>query len=326
VGTAFLHETEDREDFGIAPFYFGGRGVSGDYDVSPPLFWSFREGAKSSTFLPPLLTYFQTRPTGFTLNVFPFFVFAGREGTDHHTFVPPLFWRWGDAIETSTIVGPAFLHETTTKSDFGFVPLYFGSRGIHGDYDVSPLLFWSFREEEQHTLVLPPLLTYYRKTPESRHLLVLPFFDYRETDTTQLLVSPLAVHAKGPGFEATVIGGLYWHLAGPELEARIVGPIYWDFKAKTPGTRLTTVFPLYWRYEKPEETTQLFLNVMWSYGKTKLGPSWGFHFFPFVDLVSYHPDHFLWQVLLGALGRETQADSARWRVGWVWTEPTKISP
>ena len=85
---------------------------------------------------------------------------------------------------------------------------------------------------------------------------------------------------------------------------------------------MTTVFPLYWRYEKPEETTHLLLNIMWSYGKTKLGPSWGFHFFPFVDLVSYHPDHFLWQVLLGALGRETQAHSARWRVGWVWTEPS----
>jgi hypothetical protein len=33
-----------------------------------------------------------------------------------------------------------------------------------------------------------------------------------------------------------------------------------------------------------------------------------------------------WQVFLGLLGRETLADSARWRVGWVWTEPTKRLP
>ena len=64
---------------------------------------------------------------------------------------------------------------------------------------------------------------------------------------------------------------------------------------------------------------------MYSYGQTELGKSWSVHLFPFFDLVSYHPKHFLWQVLAGLVGRETQADSQRWRVGWVWTEPTKLA-
>ena len=53
-----------------------------------------------------------------------------------------------------------------------------------------------------------------------------------------------------------------------------------------------------------------------------LGKSWSFHLFPLFDLVSYHPKHFLWQVLGGLVGHESQADSERWRAGWVWMDPT----
>ena len=150
-----------------------------------------------------------------------------------------------------------------------------------------------------------------------------PFFDYHSTADSKLFVSPVAVYSKDAEHERTVIAGLYWNMSGPDLEAHVVAPFWWDFKSKKKGTRITTVFPLYWRYEKPEEVTHLFLNIMYSYGNTALGPSWSFHLFPLFDLASYHPKHFLWQVFAGLLGHETQADSQRWRIGWNWTEPTK---
>ena len=69
--------------------------------------------------------------------------------------------------------------------------------------------------------------------------------------------------------------------------------------------------------------THLFLNIMYSYGQTALGKSWSFHLFPLVDLVSYHPKHFLWQIFAGLVGRETQGDSHAWKLGWTLLTPTK---
>jgi hypothetical protein len=122
----------------VVPLYFHGSGPTGDYDISPALFWSFRDGPKHSLLLPPLLAYhegdgttestwaintwFQSRPTGFTLASVPF-LFVGREGASHHTLLPPLFWRWGDASETTTrtayVSGPALpsRRETRRRAD-----------------------------------------------------------------------------------------------------------------------------------------------------------------------------------------------------------------
>ena len=120
--------------------------------------------------------------------------------------------------------------------------------------------------------------------------------------------------------------GFYWHFTGPDSDDRVVFPFWWDFKDTEKHTRLTTVFPFYWQYEKPDETTHLLLNVMWSEGQTSKGPSWSLHVFPLVDLVSYHPQHFLWQVLGGLVGSEREGDMHRNRFVWVWTDPQSDAP
>ena len=326
VGNIFWHETLLRKDWGIVPLFFHGTSDrNGTYDISPLLFWSFRDGKDQTLVLPPLLTYhhtdgetsstwalntwYQSRPDGFTLASVPL-LFLGREGKSHHAVVPPLFFRWGDGETTTTIAGPAYVRTGNRTSHFGFAPLYFGKRSDEGEA-------WD---------LIPPLLFYRSATKDTESITMLPFFKYASSPGSKLFVSPLAVYSKEPEHERTVLGGLYWNMTGPDLEARVVAPLWWDFKSKKKGTRLTTVFPLYWRYEKPEETTHLFLNLMVSTGETPLGRSWSFHLFPLIDLVSYHPKHFLWQVLAGLLAHETQAESERWKVGYIWLDPTTRAP
>ncbi len=112
-------------------------------------------------------------------------------------------------------------------------------------------------------------------------------------------------------------------MEGPDVDARVVAPFWWDFSYKDTNTRLSTVFPFYWRYEPPDETTHVLLNVVYSHGQSSLGPSWSLHVFPLLDLASYHPQHFLWQVFAGMVGHESLANSDRWRIGWVWTDPSQ---
>jgi hypothetical protein len=178
AANVFWRESPEHSDFGVVPFYFRGRSQrDGDYDVSPPLFWSFRDGPNHSLFIPPLLlfhqgdgtvestwvanTYYQSRPGGFTLASLPI-LFVGRQDDSSYAVVPPLFWHWADRDDTTTIAGPGYWHRTPQRTDFGLAPLYFGGRSSSGAaYDVSPPLLWSFRDGPNQTLLIPPLLTYH---------------------------------------------------------------------------------------------------------------------------------------------------------------------
>src|SRR6185436_15469085 len=107
-----------------------------------------------------LNTYYRAGRTGFTLTWAPL-VFAGQDGDDHHEFVPPLFWRWGDASGTTTLFANAGWRDGPDGWAAGVLPFYFGGRtASDGDWDVSPLLFWSFRNGATKSLFIPPALTW----------------------------------------------------------------------------------------------------------------------------------------------------------------------
>ncbi len=323
VGPVFLQERASSYDFGVAPLYFRGRDEQGGYDASPFLFWRWNDATSHHLVLPLLLTahwgdadgegtfalqtYYQARPDGFTLTSFPL-VFAGAEGPSNYQVVAPLLWHFHDPDRDTVVAGPVFRHVDPEKTLFGVAPLYFGGRGKGWAWDFVPPLF--YRHAGEH----------------SQHLMVLPLFDYREDQDSRLFLSPIAVHSKDPQHERTVVGGLYWRMSGPDADAQVLFPLWWNVLNKGTGNRLTTVFPFYWRYQEASETTHVLINLMWSYGVGELGPKWSFHFFPLLDLASYHPGHFLWQILTGLIGREVQGDSARWRTFWVWNSPQKLTP
>jgi hypothetical protein len=273
--------------------------------VVPPLFWRFAGPDTSTTVAANV--YVHTKPAGWDVGIVPLY-FGGRDGASGYDVVPPLFWRFKDEAHETLVAGPYFRRDDAEGSVFGVAPFYFGGRSEKGSWDlVAPLFFRS-------------------SDAQGSHLAVLPLFDYRQTATSRLFVSPLAVHSVDEEHERTVVAGLYWRFSGPDADTRVVFPFWWDFVSKESKSRLSTAFPLYWRYEKPDEVTNVLLNVMWSSGMSSLGPSWSLHVFPFFDLASYHPGHFLWQVLAGVLGREVQGELERWRFGWIWTEPHKAAP
>ncbi|MHB8878596.1 MAG: hypothetical protein ACYC8T_33270, partial [Myxococcaceae bacterium] len=303
AGPVFTHQEKDGWDTGVLPLWIGGRHGNRRYNVVPPLLlYHSSDGADSTLFA--INTYYSSHGDDYSLAALPL-VFAGREGAKSHLVVAPLYWDFRDQGSRTFVAANFFQSEDATGWDAGFVPFWFGGRHGSKAYDL-----------------VPPLV--FRQVDGDRtRLTVLPLFDYLESKTGKQFLSPLFVYSADQDHERTVALGLYWRFQGPDADAQVVFPFWWDFKNNAKQTRLTTVFPLYWRYEKPDETTHLLLNVMWSSGKTALGPSWSFHLFPFVDLASYNPEHFLWQVLAGMVGGEQQGNLHRSRIAWVWTEPRR---
>jgi hypothetical protein len=219
--------------------------------------------------------------------------------------VAPLYFDFREPGSSTQVFGPYFKHQDPTGWHAGLAPLFFS--GQHGDSEYQ---------------LVPPL--FLRQVQGDRkRITLLPLFDYLETKTEKQFLSPLFVYSGDSEYERTVALGLYWRFRGPDADTQVIFPFWWDFRSNEKNTRLSTFFPLYWRYEKPDETTHLLLNMMWSYGQSKLGPSWSFHFFPLLDLASYNPNHFLWQVLTGLVGGERQGELHRTRIVWVWTEPKR---
>src|SRR6185295_6962910 len=146
--------------------------AEGAYDVSPPLFWSVRDATRSTFVAPPLLTYFRSTPERSDLGVMPLY-FHGQGSDGAYDVSPPLFWSFREPGR-NTLVMPELLtyfRSTAERSDLGVMPLFFHGKGSDGGgYDISPALFWSLRDPGSSTLVMPPLLTYFRETPERSDL------------------------------------------------------------------------------------------------------------------------------------------------------------
>jgi hypothetical protein len=315
VAAGYFHQATDGVDFGLAPLYFGGRStVDGAYDVSPFLFWSFRRPHQHTLVLPPLLTlhtgddqgtestwafntWYQSRPNGFTFAAAPF-VFAGREGEAHHEVVPPLFWRWGDAEETTTIVAAGYFHRAADGVDFGLAPLYFGGRSAEQNYDVSPLLFWSYRRAQRSTLLLPALLTfhqqddeqhesttvvgpgYFRRAADGYDAGLAPlYFGGRSTERGDYDVSPLLFWSLRHGDRQTLVLPLLLAARWGDSSEEHLWWLNTYYRASLTGFTLTSVPfffagregeehhefvpPLFWRWGDATGTTTVFANGWW---------------------------------------------------------------
>ena len=100
-----------------------------------------------------------------------------------------------------------------------------------------------------------------------------------------------------------------------------MAPFWWHFERRDEGKRLSLLFPLGFRRSTPEERTWLALNTVYTRGAGSHAGAWSFHFFPLLSLSRFHADHFKWQVLMGMLGHEHDAQRGRWRALWIWTDP-----
>lgn len=297
VTPLFGGRRDARGEAGYAGNYVWRRDLLDDTDIVLPLFWSFRERDVE-------------------------------DGPDarHFTTAAPLFWQWGDADETTTIVAPflvSHVDEDEEEETLLIPPLLTYAHLTPGRSRVVgfPLL-WHFADERSSTTIVAPLVWRFADRDDER-LLVLPFYYYAGDAAGSRVISPFMYHHADAEGAKTIVLGLYWDLRGPELHARVAFPLWWQFEDVTTGTALSTFFPLFWKYDREGETTCVLVNSAWSSGVTEHGaPTWSFHLFPFVDVGSDGPDHFRWQVLGGLLGRESRGERSRWRIAFNWTEPS----
>ncbi|MBI3724151.1 hypothetical protein HY251_09400 [bacterium] len=161
-------------------------------------------------------------------------------------------------------------------------------------------------------------------SPGSERFAFLPFFDYAKDATRLRLVSPVFYHHEDylEPTSSTVVLGLYWDMRRGPDRIKVAFPLWWDFENTDAKTELSTAFPFFWRYQGESEQTCVLLNSAWTTGKTDRGSSWSFHLFPLFDLGSDSSEHFRWQVLGGLVGHERSGSLHRWRVGFVWTDPS----
>src|SRR5205823_12387900 len=138
----------------------------------------------------------------------------------------PLYWEWGGAIRSTTVVGNIYSRPAPDGDAFGIVPLYFHGRSEKSGYDLVPPLLayhgWDadsaltvigpyFKSEDAtgyHAGVLPFYFTgrhgdeeydtvaplFWRgKSGPREHITLFPFFDYRTSPEGSLFSSPLVI-------------------------------------------------------------------------------------------------------------------------------------
>lgn len=362
AGPFYRSRTGERRHFGLFPLYFGGRGTGengdGYYDhVLPPLFMRWGGATTSTTVGFPF--YYSSSPDGYHLGVMPL-LFMGRHdmGERHYTFVPPLFWRWGSRAEDTTLVLPFGWHKRgVSSSSTGIIPFYFaGEDGPDHWRAILPPLYINWGDSATETTVA---LTYFNRTrPDGHTRGVLPFYvesrsddrwfrmvtplfyQWGDFDSSRALLFPLAYYER-QGAESLFLAPLvvshrnddeqkrrlvvfpfWWQFKGPDSDVNVGFPLWWDFRWHDEGKRLSILAPLGFQYETPDETSTLVLNTFYSRSKDRKKGGWSFYFFPLLSLETIHEDHFKWQFLYGLIGKEREFEKSRWRVFWVWTDPS----
>jgi hypothetical protein len=276
-------------DFGLAPLlYFGANRAGGVYTYLFPLFWHRRTRDRSTTVVLP--AFYSGGRDGYDLGLAPIFFHGSRTDGRHYAHVPPVFWHWGAKDEEATVV----------------FPLGFG-----------------WRERDRYARAVTPLFYQWGDRRVGRSLL-FPLAYLEREGASSLFLSPLVVaHVDAVlGKQRLVVFPLFWRFASRDSQVNVAFPFWWDFHQRRAPSRLTILFPLGFRYDRRDETMTMFLNVAYTRGKGRFAGAWSFYFVPLLEMASFNPQHFKWQVLMGLLGRERQGKLARWRVFYFWTDPS----
>jgi hypothetical protein len=341
VGPFYDRVTATTRDTMLPPFYFGGHDrARGTYhDVVAPFFARWGDPAGRTTVV--LSGFYRRGYDGYSLGLAPIF-FHGR-GTDgrHHTHLAPLFWHWGTRDRETTVVLSGFYRRGRDGYDLGLAPLFFHGRSTDGRHytHVVPLV-WRWGSRHEAGTVVFPLGFGYRHRDRYARAVTPIFYQWGDRRSRKSLLFPLAYlerEARGHLFlsplvvshvdavehkQRLVVFPLLWRFASRDSQATVAFPLWWDFSSRRPASRLSILFPLGFRYDKRDETMTVFLNVATTRGKGRFAGAWSFHFVPLLELASFNPEHFKWQVLLGLLGRERQGRLARWRIAYFWTDPS----
>ncbi len=270
-------------DFGLVPFYFGGRHADRYYDfVLPPLYWQWggKDEHTSIALVPP--GWISKKGRAWSAGAIPFY-FGGRDGELYHDVVPPLLYgRWGNALEHKTWLLQSYYRQAGDAWTFFSFPFYFGSRdGKGGGYDVGFPLYWRFFDKDTDTGVA--FQTYWRTTKDGWDAGSLPFWASGRSKSGwgyDAVLPPLYVRWGDEAKDSTLVLNTYlWRdKKGEDYDFAFFPLLY----AGRHGQSRTVLSPLYLKFADALQSTTIIPPGYYHEESGKENGSWDFGLAPLV--------------------------------------------
>lgn len=270
-------QKDDRaSQYGL--LYHQRRSEHVDADILFPFYWNYRHDEDRTVVVGPVARHVGHDSTD---TVVAPFVFTGTRKDGGYTNIPLLLtFLKTDERGGRTVVGPGFCFwkggkvcnpETADSIDFGVAPLFFGGKNERGRYElVPPLLhYYRYTELDQSWLnVWGPVITSHTEKTDSFHVAPLFFhtwgknedhitippliFHYGYTATSNLLVTPLFLNARGDNGEKTFVTWGYARYRG-RTTLDMITPFYWHWTDPTIGADRKLLFPFYYGARGPRD-------------------------------------------------------------------------
>ena len=283
---SYYSSRKDGYTFNSLPLAFFGRDGDSEHQIVAPLFFRTANDAKneSTVVVPPLLfghssdpessstwllqSYYSSGKDGYTFDSFPL-VFWGRDGSAEHQIALPFFLRFADETKSeSAVVIPPLLfgHASDPESSTTWVAnTYYSSRSDGYTLASIPLVF-SRAAGSDHSVLIPPLLTYHGGDGETERTLVANTYIRLGPGGWSFAFAPLVFAGRDGDDAHTIVFPLVWRFADAKDSTTVVGPFYlasktdswnagfaplWFSGRDTDGTGYDVVAPLFWHFSGP---------------------------------------------------------------------------
>ena len=309
----------------VLPLWWQSRTADKSTAVGFPLFWHFADRSQDTSTTLAGLVYWSHTGSERTRGIVPLAWYSRDEqkGSASNALMP-LFYQQRSP-SSSTLLTLPFGYRRTGDNTWWYALNFFRSNGWKSSFHTFFPLWFYHRDKitDTHTLVVPPLLHYSRKSPE-RSLsswfllfwhksnitssstfgvpLVYDFHAYHQSRFTVVL--PLFFRYRNEtNDQSTIITPLFFRYSSPSDATTIAFPLYWRFWSENRAT--TVLFPVYFNVRRPtSDSTYVFPIVYYRKGLgTEAGTSHLF-VFPFWESQVKRPGDTMWEVLLGLVGWE----------------------
>ena len=262
--------TEEDADV-VFPLLWNVRNGESRTRVVGPIAWR-RAPGEADNWLAPLLFQGSTKH-GSYFHIPPLLAFTKHTATSGTNVVGPGFCTWEGGSSCSL--------RSAKKIDYGIAPFYFYGRSETKEYEVIPPLLHYYRYNdigERSTNVWGPLVwkhdrnrnafnilpLFYRSWGEDEeHVTVLPLFHYGHKGQSSLFVNPLFLSAKGDHGERTFVTWGYARYRG-RTHVDMVTPLYWRYVDPDIGQTSHLLFPFLYSSRSPRDN-DLALFPFWAH-------------------------------------------------------------
>jgi hypothetical protein len=235
-------------------YWFGeDRKEDSSYDVIFPLVWDYREHDGRST-------------VGF-----------------------PLFWRFRTGESTTTVAGPwVHLTRPTWTFDAGALLWWSGSDSKAGTAFkmLIPAFYWTSSNQGRRMTWVSPIGGYGRDDDaRSKTLALLPILTFwrRDPETQLHVVTPLFVRHHSTSQDSTthLISLLVYRRSDPQGSTTALVPVFWRFWDRQTDATATVLFPVFARRSGPRDTsTAVGVGPVFAYWRSFTGGGWSAGLFP----------------------------------------------